>query len=231
MLKEKESEAIDYFGYKSHFLKIKTYFSLKVRKKMFKKFIEICQPTNKDEILDLGVTPDTSLADSNFFEKMYPYKYKIAIASIEDCEFMIKKFKLKSFVKIKSHQPLPFKDKQFDKLFCSAVLEHVGTREDQKFFLEECLRVSKEIFITTPNRYFPLEMHTFIPLLHWLPWKLFQKILKILKKDFWSNINNLNLLSKKDIINLSDAICFKKIKILGLTSNYIILNKKISNRR
>ncbi len=227
MNNDKKVKTIDYFGYDSNFLKIKIFFSLKARKKMYKKFIDLCKPTNKDEILDLGVTPDTILADSNFFEKMYPYKDKITICSIEDCKFMVKKYKLKSFVKIKPHQRLPFKNKQFDKLFCSAVLEHVGTRENQEFFLKECLRVSKEVFMITPNRYFFLEMHTFIPLLHWLPWKWFQKILNILKKDFWANINNLNLLSKRNIKNLNNDIYLKKIKTLGMTSNYIILNKNI----
>lgn len=221
----KMNKPIDYFSYDNPFIKIKTYFSCRARKKMYSKFEKLIKPTKKDEVLDLGGTPDTKLNDSNFFEKEYPYKNKITIASIEDCEFLVKKYGLKKFVQNESKKPLPFKDKQFDILFCSAVLEHVGTKEDQNFFLEECIRISKKIFLATPNRYFPLEMHTFIPFLHWLPWKWFQKIVYKLKGEFWADINNLNLISYKDIIKWfgKDTFSIFYIKTLGLNSNIVIV--------
>lgn len=40
--------------------------------------------------------------------------------------------------------PFPFNDKQFDILFCSAVLEYVGDDEAQKYFVNECVRLAKE---------------------------------------------------------------------------------------
>ncbi len=227
-ISKKDNEVIDYFGYNNPLLKIKTKFSLKARNKMYNKFLEFCNPKPTDEVLDLGVTPDTSLADSNFFEKLYPYKNKLTIASIEDYNFLCQKYGLKEFVQNKAKEPLPFKDNQFDQLFCSAVLEHVGNHNDQKFFLEECLRVSKNVFITTPNRYFPIEMHTFLPFCHWLPRKLFEKIVKILKGDFWADINNLNLLSQKDIKSMFNKEVFSIyfIKTMGFNSNLILVKKK-----
>lgn len=223
------TKAIDYFSYNNPLIPLKTYFSLRARKKMYQKFKKYCQPNEVDEVLDLGATPDTTLADSNFFEKLYPYKHKITVASIEDCSFMVDKYGLKAYVKNYPHEALPFKDKQFDILFCSAVLEHVGTRKNQKFFLKECMRISKKIFITTPNRYFPLEMHTFLPFLHWLPWGTFQKILKLLKKDFWADINNLNLLSKRDIHVMfnQDILDVSYVKTMGLNSNLIIMRHRV----
>ncbi len=224
-------KAIDYFSYDNPFIKVKTFFSCKARQKMFFKFIRAFQPTESDEVLDLGVTPDTKLADSNFFEKMYPHKNKLTIASIEDCEFLVRKYNLKAFVRNRPKEPLPFRDKEFDILFCSAVLEHVGTREDQKFFLEECLRISKKIFVTTPNRYFPIEMHTFLPLIHWLPWSIFQRIVRVLKGEFWADINNLNLLSSKDIKKMlgRDVVSISYIKTLGWNSNLVITRRPINN--
>ncbi len=221
------SKAIDYFAYDNPFIKVKTFFSCKARKKMFLRFERELQPAKTDEVLDLGVTPDTRLADSNFFEKLYPYKDKITIASIEDCEFLVGKFGLKGFVQNKSGEPLPFKDGQFDILFCSAVLEHVGTREQQKFFLKECMRISKKIFITTPNRYFPVEMHTFLPFLHWLPWPVFQKIVRKLKGEFWADIHNLNLVSGRDIKEMfgEGTFSISYIKTLGWNSNLVIVRK------
>lgn len=219
-----EHTAIDYFSYNNPLIKVKTFFSLKARKKMFERFVNTCKPKASDCVLDLGVTPDVHLADSNFFEKMYPYKEMITIASIEDCGFLVDKYGLNEFVRNKPHERLPFSDKQFDVLFCSAVLEHVGTRSDQKFFLEECIRVAKKVFITTPYRYFPLEMHTFIPFLHWLPWNTFQKIVRVVKGSFWADINNLNLLCKRDIEKMSDKVDIFFIRTLGMRSNMIIGN-------
>jgi SAM-dependent methyltransferase len=220
------SNVIDYFEYNNPFLKVKTYFSLRARKKMYQRFINDCKPAEEDHILDIGATPDTKLADSNFFEKMYPYKGNITVASIEDCQALVRQFGLKRYVYNAPHQPFPFADKEFDIVFSSAVLEHVGNREDQRLFVEECLRVGKKVFLTTPNRYFPVEMHTFMPLIHWLPWKCFQWLVKPIRGGFWADINNLNLLSQRDIKKMiSDRVIIEKVKTLGFTSNLILVKK------
>lgn len=218
------SDVIDYFAYDNKFISIKTYFSIKARKKMFDRFMNDVRPSKDDQLLDIGATPDTKLADSNLFDKLYPYKSNLTICSIEDCSNIVDNLGLKKFVFNEAKQPLPFDDNEFEACFCSAVLEHVGNRECQEFFINECLRVSKKIFLTTPYRYFPLEMHTFIPFLHWLPWQTFQKIVKKTKGDFWASEDNLNLCCKKDItnMNLSSKVDIKFVRTLGMKSNMII---------
>lgn len=215
---------INYYSYNNPLTKIRTKVSFKARKKMFSLFMKIVKPRVDDEVLDLGVTPDTSLYESNFFEKMYPYPKNLTVASVEDCRFLVDEYALKDFVKTTADEKLPFCDGQFDILFCNAVIEHVGTRESQKFFLNECCRVAKKVFITTPNRYFPMEMHTFIPLLHWMPWPIFQRIVKVIKRNdgqFWADIKNLNLLSKRDILQMKNME-INYIRMLGFRSNIII---------
>ncbi len=197
------AKAIDYFAYDNKFISVKTFFSLKARKKMFDLFMKIVQPTEEDEILDLGATPDVKLADSNIFDKLYPYKKQITVCSIEDCTNIVDELGLKCFCFNQAKKPLPFVNKQFKACFCSAVLEHVGTHEDQEFFINECLRVADKVFITTPYRYFPVEMHTFLPFLHWLPWNVFQKIVRKTKGEFWASTDNLNLCCKRDIEKMS----------------------------
>ncbi len=216
-------ETIDYFAYNNPFIRIKTFFSLKARKKMYKRFIELCCPQDDSEILDLGATPDTKLADSNFLEKMYPNKEHITVASIEDCSALVKRHGLREYVKNEPHSKLPFSDGQFDIVFCSAVLEHVGTRLDQKFFLKECLRVGKKVFLTTPNRGFPIEMHTLVPFIHWLPWSWFQKLVMPIQGGFWSDINNLNLLNKKNIEDMGLGVEVSYIYTIGLKSNLVVI--------
>ena len=53
--------------------------------------------------------------------------------------------------------------------FSNAVIEHVGGRERQRQLVSEAIRVGRRVFITTPNRRFPVEVHTRLPLVHWLP--------------------------------------------------------------
>ncbi len=64
-------------------------------------------------------------------------------------------------------------------MWSNAVLEHVGTRDDQLLFLREVRRVGRRVFLTTPNRHFPVEVHTRTPLLHWLPKPVFERYLRL----------------------------------------------------
>ena len=61
---------------------------------------------------------------------------------------------------------LPFKSKSFDLVFSNAVIEHVGTENDQKKFILEHDRVGKSWILTTPNRLFPIESHTQVLFTH-----------------------------------------------------------------
>jgi len=64
---------------------------------------------------------------------------------------------------------LPFPDGAFDVVFSNSVVEHVGTRDDQKRFAEEVRRVGRRYWVQTPNRWYPIESHLLTPLLHYLP--------------------------------------------------------------
>ena len=191
---------------------------------MFSMFMEALKPDESMLVLDIGVTPDTSLPDSNFFERYYPYPDRLATTSIEDASNLLSEFPGITFVRTEKSL-LPFKDKAFDIVFCAAVLEHVGDRASQESFVKEMLRVSKKFFITTPNKAFPIEVHTFLPFIHWLPQNLHQGILRFLGMKFWSKTENLNLLSEKSLLKFFaglEHIHIKKNYLLGLPSNLII---------
>src|SRR5262249_16620309 len=64
---------------------------------------------------------------------------------------------------------LPFPGKSIDLLYSSAVIEHVGDLSDQAAMADEVRRVARNWFITTPNRWYPFEFHTRLPLVGWLP--------------------------------------------------------------
>ena len=71
---------------------------------------------------------------------------------------------------------LPYADNTFDLVFSNSVIEHVGNETDKLAFAKECLRVGKNIYIQTPNRWFPVETHLVTLFIHWFPRKWFTKL-------------------------------------------------------
>ena len=94
----------------------------------------------------------------------------------------------------------PFPDKHFDWVHSNAVIEHVGDADAQLEFLNEMLRVARRVFFTTPNRYFPIEAHTNVFLLHWLPGNWFYRWCET-SGTKW-NRGNLALLSDSEVQQL-----------------------------
>jgi hypothetical protein len=52
------------------------------------------------------------------------------------------------------------------------------------------LRVGRRAFITTPNRAFPVEVHTRLPLVHWLPDVVSHRVYELARKP-WAKENHL----------------------------------------
>lgn len=78
-------------------------------------------------------------------------------------------FVTKSLVILYNGGALPFKNSSFDIAFSMHVIEHVT---NFAIYLSEMLRVLKRggiLFLELPNRYFPIEQHTSIPGIHYLP--------------------------------------------------------------
>ncbi len=188
------SESIDYFSKGNRFRGVATKLALRARHQMFARFTRAVPTNTETTIIDIGVTPDRDLADSNFFEALYPYPARITATSIEDATFLEEQYPGLTFVRT-AGSTLPFEDRAFDVAFCSAVLEHVGDGDHQRRFIAEMCRVADRFFLTTPNRWFPVELHTFLPLLHWLPGPTHQAVLRRLGKPFWASTDNLNLVS------------------------------------
>jgi SAM-dependent methyltransferase len=124
---------------------------------------------------------------------------------------------------------LPFADKSFDIVWSNAVIEHVGGRDSQLGFLREIKRVGRQAFITTPNRLFPIEIHTRLPFAHWLPRPWFDRIATWAGKS-WATGDYMHLLSRRDIRHLMRDANINNYniidnRILGLTLDFVILQK------
>jgi SAM-dependent methyltransferase len=217
------SRHIDYTNSQHRWRGVITRFNIAGRKKFYRSFMDEMAPSAETTILDVGVTPNLSAADSNFFEKWYPHTEKLTATSIEDASHLAALHPGLTFVQT-SGDGLPFDDDQFDIAFSTAVIEHVGDRERQRRFIAELLRVSKRFFITTPNRWYPVELHTYVPLIHWLPQQQHQQLLQRLGKDQWAATENLNLLDERELRALFPAGVNPTLtgtRLFGLRSNLL----------
>ena len=104
----------------------------------------------------------------NFFEELYPWPERITALGLHDGAGFRGAYPEIAYVQGDACA-LPFPDQSFDVVFSNAVIEHVGDAERQRLFVAEALRVGRRVFLTTPNRWFPIEVHTRLPLVHWLP--------------------------------------------------------------
>ena len=148
--------------------------SLRSRRHKLKLFLDFVQPTAETTVVDVGVADapfgegDGQALTHNFFEALYPWPERItAVGNVPLANFT------KAFPQIPTvvadGRVLPFEDQEFDVAFSNAVVEHVGGRDDQERFCHELARVASRVFVTTPNRRFPIDPHTLLPFAHWLP--------------------------------------------------------------
>lgn len=210
--------------------KIATDLSLAARQSMVNQFFEAFPPSESLSVLDLGVTSERD-PTANFLEKLYPFPEKLTCAGMQDASWLTQMYPGAKFIQLEAGKPLPFKNREFDCVYSNAVIEHVGSREDQMAFVREMMRVSKNFYITTPNRWFPVEMHTHVPLLHLLPQKLFRYLLKLKGEAFYAEEKNLNLLSSRGLRNLfpqNTNPTIKHIWSCGFPSNIIVYGPSIA---
>jgi hypothetical protein len=153
-----------------------------------------------DKILDVGVSDVVGDA-ANVLERRYFWQEQITAVGLGSGEEFKQSFSKIQYRQIVPNHPLPFKDGSFDIVTSNAVLEHVGSLENQRFFVSEMMRVGGSVFLTVPHKFFPLEHHTAIPFLHWTDTS-FRLACKLLKKEKWAISANLILMSRS---HLADA--------------------------
>ena len=201
------------------------------RRKMFAAFMKAMAVPSGSTLLDVGATSDRSYDHSNYLEAWYPEPGRITAVGIDDASFLETLYPGLTFVQADGRD-LPFADGAFDFVHSSAVLEHVGSAAMQARFLRELWRVAKVgVFVTTPNRWYPIEFHTVLPLLHWLPVEMHRGLLRRLGHEMLAKEENLNLLSRQSLRKAALAAGMQSVRIgsvslLGLPTNLLLTARK-----
>ena len=178
--------------------------SLWNRRRKLALFMETMQPGPETRVVDVGVgdtgfgTEPGVASSHNFFEALYPWPERITAVSDVPLPNFAREFPKVQCVTA-SGTALPFENDAFEIAFSNAVLEHVGGDEEQRQFVAELCRVAPRVFLSTPNRWFPVETHTLVPFLHWLPRPAADRAFAALRRDNWERVQ---LLSKRRLLKL-----------------------------
>jgi hypothetical protein len=199
-------------------------FTASSRQRRMERFLHIVQPTPTDLVLDVGVT-DSGWRSGNFLESLYPWPERITAVALAAMPTFERTFPTVRFV-VADGRSLPFPAKSFDIGFSNAVIEHVGSREDQRRFVEELVRTCRTVFVATPNGGFPLDPHTLLPFVHWLPRRLRHVLLRWTGNGRWASEAALNPLRSGTLRSLFPPGCDVRIdrqRVLGLTTNLVAI--------
>jgi hypothetical protein len=164
------------------------------RDSIYRDFLRLAHPNAASSILDVGVSDVVGEA-ANVLERKYPHLGRVTAVGLGTAHQFRVAFPQVAYRQLAPGEPLPFADSSFDIATSNAVLEHVGSEAAQAAFVAELARVARCTFISVPHRFFPLEHHTGIPLLHWTD-ASFIAACRVLGKHEWAEPANLILMTR-----------------------------------
>lgn len=199
-------------------------------------FRRMLMPSENDRILDLGSEEGDHIA------AIIPFRRNVTIADI-DPEALRRgaaRFGFQTAVLDQSGR-LPFDDDHFDIVFCSSVIEHVTVAKEelnsvrsarefaaaswthQALFAEEIRRVGRRYFVQTPNKWYPIESHTWLPVpIVLLPRPLQLSVVAWLNR-WWIKPTQVdwNLLTRADMATLFPDAAIVSERTFGLRKSLI----------
>lgn len=191
--------------------------ALRTRRKIFQVFMREIAPHTGALVADFGVSGHDEHPVHYFFEDMYPQTARLTAIGreAEGAGWMAERFPGLTFLEA-DLRSIPVPDGHFDAGLCNAVVEHAGDRQQQRELVREVCRVCRNVLFTTPNKRFPLELHTFLPVLHWLPDPAFRRSLDRLGFKYFADIQNLNPLDSREFVSLFPAERRNRLVPLGI---------------
>ena len=197
-------------------------FTRRSRARRYELFVDLMRPMPDETILDVGII-DTTWRASNPLEANYEHLAQVTAVSLADAPTFKQVFPEVDVV-IADGRDLPFGDSHFDIGFSNAVVEHVGNHKQQRAFVHELVRTCRRTMIATPNALFPIDPHTLLPFVHWLPRRLRHRLLRWSGNDRWASEEVLNPLTPrrfKSLFSSESRVRIVSQRTLGITTNLI----------
>jgi hypothetical protein len=186
---------------------------IRARDRIYRDFMAMARPTPDSSILDFGVSTVVG-AGANLLERLYPHPGQVTAVGLGEGGAFVRAYPLVRYVRVDPGTPLPFADGAFEIAAANAVLEHVGSRQAQRAALTELRRVARRIFVTVPNRFFPVEHHTGVPLLHYAD-ATFRWACHLVGSSKWADPANLILMSPRRLARLGGDMAGCRIGYTG----------------
>jgi Methyltransferase domain len=195
---------------------------------IYQRFWETMQPTAEMRVADFGVSGRRDGRNRLHFELAYPWRHQVtAIGRAEEqAGWYAEELPGLTFLEA-DLRSIPLPDNYFDIGICNAVVEHAGTYDEQLALVREVCRVSRSVMFTTPNKSFPVEVHTFVPFAHWLPDQQFRAVLRTLGHHDLARIDQLNPLDAPTFLSLFPADRQTRLEKVGpplLKSNLVCVS-------
>jgi hypothetical protein len=213
----------------------------KKRKEMVYSAIDLNQEVSIDlmcvtSILDVGTTSDESLSSSNIILEIPAPGKRVTSLSDQAVDANWKSISYINEYILGDITQVEFSASGYDLVICSAVLEHCGSKERQVQAIKNLLGAAdKYLLLTVPNRWYPIELHSKLPLIHYLPKNLCRFLYRLFGFKELASESNLNYISHSSILNEirnfdpSLQIRVEKIWTFGFCSNYLFIVKSCSS--
>lgn len=116
---------------------------------------------------------------------------------------------------------LPFRDEAFNLVFCNSVIEHVP---HPGVLADEIRRTGRRFFVQTPNRGFPLESHSHVPLpFFWRMPRAVQRVMCRLTGAQWEYLMSVRYLTPQELQTLFPGAQLVRERAFGLTKSFYLV--------
>ena len=200
-------------------------------------FVRLVAPRPGATVLDLGGQ------DGEFMQRVAKRAdVRVTIADIS--ERALERARARGFetVLLEEGERLPFDDAAFDVVFCNSVIEHVtlpkadciakrfrnaewveASLRNQAAFAREIRRVGHGYFVQTPHRAFPLEAHTWLPFVGWLPHQATVNVVRVSDRVWVKHCGYVdwNLLGEAEMQRLFPDARIHVERVLGLPKSLV----------